>query len=50
MKIDKNKVIKKDPMMICDSCFKENCQGECWFIIRFSKWLKRKLKINYGKI
>ena len=41
MKIDKNKVIITKPRMICSSCFKENCNGECWCSIRLYRWVKK---------
>lgn len=39
--VDDNKIIKINPRMICSSCYKENCDGECWLIIRFIRWLKK---------
>jgi hypothetical protein len=38
MKIDKSKVIKKQPRLLCEYCFKENCKGHWLYkIINFTK-------------
>lgn len=42
MKIDKSKVIIREPMMLCEACFKENCNGNC--IIRLLKRIFTKRK------
>jgi hypothetical protein len=42
MKIDDSKVIKREPLMLCEACFKENCNGNCILIIRVVRWVKRK--------
>lgn len=39
MEIDKDKVIKREPIMLCSSCFEENCNGECWWIIKLYSWI-----------
>ena len=41
MKVDKNKVIISKPRMLCSSCFKESCEGECWWTIKFYRWFKK---------
>ena len=41
--IDKSKITVKEPLMLCEACSRQGCNGNCIFIIRFFRWIKTKL-------
>ena len=38
IRVDPNKVIKVDPILICDGCGKRNCGSGCWLPNRIHKF------------
>ena len=49
MKIDKSKIIAIKPLMLCEACFKENCNGNCILLVRILRKIKSKFKPKTNK-
>jgi hypothetical protein len=41
--INWNDVKPSNPQLLCEACFKENCGGNCIWLIKFYRWIKNKL-------
>ena len=44
IEVDSDREIISKPILLCTSCYRENCNGECWWAIRFYKRIKLKIK------
>jgi hypothetical protein len=43
--INVNDVKPSNPQLLCEACFKENCSGNCIWLIKFYRWIKKTLNV-----
>jgi hypothetical protein len=41
-----SEVKKSSPKLLCEACYKENCGGNCIWIIKFYRWIKKKVFLS----
>jgi len=41
-----SKIKESNPQLLCECCFKQNCNRNCIWLIKFCRWINKKL-YNY---